>query len=441
MVEQAHLHERLGHYLWEAGKPGSHDEYEVASALLARVPPTPVRASVDQAQARVSVLSANYDVGTKEGYRALEEACHWKLGNIEADALNTLALADKGKGDAERAVARLRQALPLAEEGGNYDTICRTYSNLIYVCEQSGLHEEAGRAALDGLGLIRSKGLHLGLGGSLANNAASVLVLRGRYHEAEALLTELLSLTSVHGRARQLYVPLAEAQLRTGRFSCARESLANAAELVDLDDPYIVCSLIPVEAELLLTARRYDTAMESVRSALSRLKDIDDDTIRVDYCRLGLRIAADRVAAKGRHAEADKEEVALIVAHLPRPGPADAGAAPGSPVAAGLATALMEQRRALKSAQWEGWRDAAELWVKCARPWDAAYCWFRQAEQAANQRLARIATAATEAAELRPETSVPNRCSMTLRPWSVVPVYRNQYPNQPTKRLYWTVLG
>ena len=112
MVAQAHLHRGFAHNLLEAGKPGSHDEYEVASALLARVPPTLCGRLFYEAQARVSVLSANSDVGTKEGYRALEEARHWKLGNLEADALDTLALADKGKGDTEHAMARLRQAYP-----------------------------------------------------------------------------------------------------------------------------------------------------------------------------------------------------------------------------------------------------------------------------------------------------------------------------------------
>jgi DNA-binding CsgD family transcriptional regulator/tetratricopeptide (TPR) repeat protein len=398
-VEQAHLHERLGHYLWEAGQPGSHEEYEVANDLLASAPPTPVGASVLAAQARVSVLSANYGVARNEAQRALRKARHWKLANIEADALNTLALADQGSGDAGSAISRLHQALALAEEVGDYDAICRTCANLVYVCEQCGLHEEAGRAAYNGLTLIRSKGLHLGLGATLANNAASVLVSRGRYQEAEILLTDILSVTPLHGRARQLYVPLAEAQLRTGRYSSARESLANAVELVDLDDPYIACLFVPVEAELLLTARRYDAAMQSVQDALGRLKDVNDNTIRVDYCRLGLRIAADRAAVKGRLNPADREAIASIAAHLPYASSDINGFASGSPGGAGLTTALMEQHRALRSARWEGWRDAAELWVKCARPWEASYCRFRQGEQAANQRLTNIAATAVEAAQ------------------------------------------
>jgi DNA-binding CsgD family transcriptional regulator/tetratricopeptide (TPR) repeat protein len=389
--ERAALHERLGRYLWEAGGHGSHKELETATELLQTTAPIPARATVLAAQARGSMMMTRYERAADEARRALEEARRWELQIVEADALTTLATAESGLGDSESAIVHLRDALALAKVCDDFETICRTYGNLTFVLVRAGAHEEAGQAALEGLQLLRSRGLHLGVGATLANNAASILILRGRYKEAEELLTDILSLDVPQGRSRQLYISLAELHLRLGQHEAARENLVLAAEVARLNEPHLRVPSVVVEAELLLQEKRFDQAFDLVVDALGELEASEDVMLTADLCRLGLRIAADRAAQPSRQRSNLDEELRSLVARIPEADSAS-DASGGTALAACLATARAEERRARHGDDWECWHDAADRWVEACQPWDVAYCRLRESEHAARRRLAHHAS-------------------------------------------------
>jgi DNA-binding CsgD family transcriptional regulator/tetratricopeptide (TPR) repeat protein len=287
-------------------------------------------------------------------------------------------------------VSHLQEALTLATELDDFETTCRTYGNLTFVRLHAGQYDEAAQASLDGLAFLRSRGLHLGVGATLANNAASVLIMRGRYQEAEALLTDILSLYLPQGRARQLYIALAELQLRLGRFDLAKRNLLLAAEMDELAEPHLRVPSVVVQAELLLEERRFDEAIALIAATLDGLDSSEDSMMIADLCRIGLRIAADRAAQQARLPPT--EDIARLANLLPAiDGDEDE---PELALVACLETARAEERRARHTDDHSCWNQAAEAWIAACQPWDAAYCRFREAETAAGRRLGNLASVA-----------------------------------------------
>ena len=137
--------------------------------------------------------------------------------------LNSLAIAQVGLGHGASALDHLREAMSLAKAADDFETICRTYGNLSFVLEYVGDHSVMyGR--VEGLRALQKRGLQFGIGATLANNAASILILRGRYDEGEALLNDLLSSWSPQGQSLKLFAALVELQLRLGHVQAARQA-------------------------------------------------------------------------------------------------------------------------------------------------------------------------------------------------------------------------
>ena len=387
-AEQATLHERLGSYLWEAGSHESHQEYSLAARLLADLPGSPTEASVLAGQARVSALTAHYRQALDEGRRAVESARRWRLTAVEAGALNSLALAEAGLGHDAAAVAHLLEALHLAKMDDDFEATCRTYANLVWVSECIGNHVQSASVALEGLKHLEQRGLQLGIGSTLANNAAAILLLRGRHAEAEDILQNLLAGWSPQGQSLQLFLTLAHLQVRLGRLAVARESLYNATSLRSADDPHRLVGFTTVETELLLAEGRLDEAHNAVFAALRGIGDIEDDSMRAELGRLGLWVEADRLATSSKRSSREVlDAVTWLADHLPVAPPGEgASSAGGIVTAATLLTARLEASRANGSDDWQSWHDAAEMWRAVDRPWDVAYCLWREAQKTAEGR-------------------------------------------------------
>ena len=391
VTERATLHERIGRYLWDAGQPGSHDEYLAATELLATLPASPVQASVLAAQARASVLTTNYGQATSEATAAMNDARRWGLKTVEADSLNSLALARVGVGDPTTGVTLLRQALAIAEMAGDFEILCRTYGNLTFALERAGDYEGSVGVALSGLAALRERGLQLGVRATLANNAASILILRGRYGEGEKLLAELLAECAEPSQLFQLHITLAELRLRQGNLEGARDSLTAATELGTGGDPMSAVFVAMVDAEVRLLEEDAGGARTVIFDALVTLQDSIDDTVRMELCRLGMRVVADlnRPRAEAREATGG-DDVSWLVDRLPSPQD------PDRPSAIELAFAA-ERARAGHDEDWETWDRAAGAWEAAAQPWEVAYCRLRQAEHAASRRQSRRAQTALAA--------------------------------------------
>jgi len=399
-ADQARLYERLGRYFWEAGDNGeSHAAFSSAIELLSDDPDSPARPTVLAGLARASAVMTAYGRAAEEAAVAVDEARRAGLPEVEADALTTLgvAVAVLGNGDG---AGLIRQALALVDPGEHLEATCRSYANLVFVLEHQGRHDEACDAAVQGLDAVGRHGLELGAGAALASNTAAILFNRGRYEECAALLDDLLGRGPLQGQALQLFIERAGLEVARGHRQEARASLQSAMALAyNAEDPWVVLSLALVEAELLVLEGHSDQAWDLVVAGMRRVDATEDDEIRARMCRLGLQVEADRLTARwtrtGQHPRLDG--VSWLVGQLPD----DQRAANAPDTVAECCTARAEAARAGRQDSPETWREAAELWRLAERPRDLAYCRLREAERAAERRLARpAAEAATEAHDL-----------------------------------------
>ena len=185
----AALHELLGR-LHRAREPALR-EFERALALLP-VEPSPERASV---MLRISVqlrhgqlpsLSRRWAldalaVAQAAGAVAEEGRAHEQLGG-------TLAYG----GDADAAVAHLREAIRIATKLGNGDDLGAALNNLGDALSMLGRVDEALATFETGLEEMRHAGLALSYGAYMEANLAECELHLGRWHDARARLERLL---------------------------------------------------------------------------------------------------------------------------------------------------------------------------------------------------------------------------------------------------------
>ncbi len=120
-------------------------------ALLARVPPPEspeVRMRVEALEQRVGRLQTLFDVGKYqealgESDALLQEAEATHYVPVIAQAQYVVAQVHEQLGQASAAEARLRQAIPLAAEGGDVDTVARGFSLLHRIFVNEARYHEA----------------------------------------------------------------------------------------------------------------------------------------------------------------------------------------------------------------------------------------------------------------------------------------------------------
>jgi DNA-binding CsgD family transcriptional regulator len=389
--------ERMGCFFWEAGSP----ENSLASyrkALSALGPDeSAIHARVWGAMARGSLIMAEFDAAQNWAKQAGRAARRFESTEVLADALTTLGTAKVIRGDAT-GLDELNEGVRLARGVEDRAVLCRSYSNLILVCEFTGRLEEACQAGFDGLRLLPEYGLELPVGATLACNATEVLLRRGDYDRCEQVLAELLDGRIIRGQGLHLYVQRAELLLTRGDLAGARASLSAAAPLAEVDEPPAIGALATVTAAVLAIEGDRDGCFRTVAEALQRLEGTEDEHIRASLLTMGLRNEADeRATVPHGHAFSTERTdwLATKLAALGVPAEADVNHA------AELRAAGNELTRARGSATAEEWAAAVALWRTAARPREEAYCLLRQAEcHLARRQRTEAAAAATASWEV-----------------------------------------
>ena len=216
--------ERLGCFLWEAGRTTQSLAAYAAAADALGSDVTAVHAQVWGAQARAALIMAEFDEAVRLADRAVEAARQHGTAAVLSDALTTRGTAGALLGDAS-ALDVLREGVALARDVEDRGVLCRGYANLMVAYEVSGLPAEACAAGLEGLRLLPEYGLELAVGAALACNAANMLIRRGHYARCEEVLAGLLDGRVVQGQGLHLHLERAELQLRMGNPAGARASL------------------------------------------------------------------------------------------------------------------------------------------------------------------------------------------------------------------------
>jgi DNA-binding CsgD family transcriptional regulator/tetratricopeptide (TPR) repeat protein len=377
--------ERLGCFLWEAGRTTRSLAAYAAAAEALGSEMTAVHAQVWGAQARAALIMAEFDEAVRLADQAVEAARERGTSAVLADALTTRGTAGALLGDVA-ALAVLREGVALARDVEDRGVLCRGYANLMVAYEVSGMPGEAVAAALEGLRLLPEYGLELAVGAALACNAANMLIRRGHYARCEEVLAGLLDGRVVQGQGLHLHLERAELQLRMGNPAGARASLEAAAPLRDVDEPAVVAAVATATAELLAQEGDRDGCYRIVDQALRRLASTQDHVFRAELLVIGLRNEADRAGpVPGRSDPATAARIERLAAELDR---LPAAAPDDVSEAAHQRTAHNELARVRGCSSPEDWADAVRLWQAAEHPREEAYSLLRQTEchVAAKQR-------------------------------------------------------
>jgi len=399
-ADHAGVLERLGCFLWEAGRTTQSLAAYAAAADALGSYVTAVHAQVWGAQARAALIMAQFDEAVRLADQAVEAARQHGTAAVLSDALTTRGTAGALLGDAS-ALDVLREGIALARNVEDRGVLCRGYANLMVAYEVSGMPSEACAAGLEGLRLLPEYGLELAVGAALACNAANMLIRRGHYARCEEVLAGLLDGRVVQGQGLHLHLERAELRLRMGNPGGARASLEAAAPLREVDEPAVVAALATATAELLAQEGDRDGCYRTVDEALRRLASTQDHLFRTELVVLGLRNEADRAGPVGRRDPATTARIDRLAAELdrlPAPAPDDLGEA------AHHRTASNELARLRGCSTPEDWAEAVRAWRAAERPREEAYSLLRQTEchVAAKQRdKAAAAASAARALALR----------------------------------------
>lgn len=404
-LRAATLWERRGRYLWEAGQgSASLDAYARACALVENDPASKLQAWVLAGHGTALMQAGQYRLAAARCQQAIASARTAGASNEEGRALNTLGVALTMTGDPVRGIEATGLAQQLAEQAGSSEDIHRAYANLTFVLESAGQLQESLQVAREGIERSRKLGVQRAAGGIMLANAASVLMLLGRWQEATDVAAEAARTDVPQGVAGYLALVMAEADIGLGQFTSAKAKLDQAgAAQAWRDEPQFTALLNEARAHLSLGEPDPGAAEVHVRHGLEAVAGADLVTVTVRLCALGMRAIADQ---RSTVAMLPKPPTELLDELLRRAG-AFADTLDASlhaqtfdvlpEVAACAALVRAEHARCSGAADAASWGTVAAGWKRLQRPFPLAYALWRCAEAAAADRDS--GTASTSLAE------------------------------------------
>ncbi|WP_178379740.1 helix-turn-helix transcriptional regulator [Cryptosporangium aurantiacum] len=385
----AELTERLGRYLWEAGdSEASRQACEDAIALLADRPPSALTARLLAQRANTDVMGGRYHSGLAALEHAVALARQVGARAEEGRALNVRGVALTMVGRPNEGVSSLREALAIADDLEHLEDLYRGYGNLTYALENAGRLDEALAECRAGLERSRRLGLDRSSGAALlANNAADVLFLLGRWPEAVETALDAVR-RGAAGVAVYPHLVLAWVATGSGRFAEAERELDTAARLCERRwEPHLLGALHAGRAELALWQGDPAAARAAVRAGLDSVGDSREPALVLRLCAVGLRAEADEsfravTLARAPAARPDVTEQTQRLLACADAIVASFGDRPLLPEGSALRLlgAAEVARQRAEPGEDERWREVADAFTRLHRPYPAAYARWRQAE-------------------------------------------------------------
>ena len=372
---QGERYERLGTYLWEAGRRAeSGSAFRQAEKLLDAQPPSAVKARVMAGIALAHLQAGHYAEGQERADAALAMAQEIDARAEEGRALNISGLALGMQGD-PRGETRLRRALDIARTVNHIEDLLRGYGNLGLILEHAGRLREAADETMAGLDAARRLDLtNSRQGRLLANNASAALVLLGEWDEAEKIINEL-SLDRPPTESLYPRLTLAEIKVARGEFHQAHDLLASIEHVEHGQDPRFLGPLHAIRASLALAENNHALAVDEVTRGVEAIRSGENALELLRLCALGMKCAADQAAV----GEADRATAMVTGDWLAQHG-WDAAHSPASAEITQLVRACQAERLRIRSADTAAlWSRIADGWATLDRPYSAAYARWRQA--------------------------------------------------------------
>jgi DNA-binding CsgD family transcriptional regulator len=383
-IGAALAYERLGRYLWIAGR----DEeallaYRRAVELMPDDPPSEERALVLAAEGQALMLCDRTTESNSRCAQALAIARSVGAEAVEAHVLNTMCGNLSAIGQFDQAVRAASQARAIAGRLRLADEIHRSYTNGGGALYQAGRVEESIAIAREGIASAGEFGVERHWGDFLRGELAGRLVQLGRWREAERLLEEVIDRSPTGVHAGMAYRCLGYLQVGLGEFDAAARALDRAEQhtrrslgSMTLGPPAVA------RASLELWAGRPHAAAAVVSDCLQRVGDGEHVFFTARLYELGARACADLAArapgddlTKKRQtvtAERLLERLDGLIARI-------TGLIPPV-VLASRAACAAEYSRIGGAGDAALWADARRHRETCTNPYQAAYARWREAE-------------------------------------------------------------
>jgi DNA-binding CsgD family transcriptional regulator len=237
-VGAALAHERLGRYVWQAGRDQEAlPIYRRAVELMPSQPPSEQRAFVLAAEGQVLMLCAHIAAAEARCAEAIGIAGEVAAPAVEAHALNTMVVVHSERGAFEAAVGAAARAREIATELDLVQEIGRSYVNGSDALDQAGLVEESILLAREGVERVRELGADRGFGDFLRGEISTRLLRLSRWNEAAELLGELMahspsgfSEAMCRNHLAQLHAERGDHELATAHHRRASEVLLDASD-------------------------------------------------------------------------------------------------------------------------------------------------------------------------------------------------------------------
>ncbi|MGI9022892.1 MAG: helix-turn-helix transcriptional regulator [Acidimicrobiales bacterium] len=396
LVRRGLLQERLGCYLWAAGKSeAALAAYDEAAGLVPFEQPTAVRARVVAAQAQALMLAGRYRDSKERAEEALEVARLARARAEEGHVLATLGVDLAFLGHAAAGVTLLEEARAIAEEVGTPEDVARAWLNLAELLsgplnrlQTAATVAEQGVERVGRLGLARSYGV------SLQAIAVNTLFRLGRWTEADRFLADAMRCRPGGAAAIDLHLARAKLAVGRGQVEAAKADLAVVEELsAHAIDARYQAPLLTLRAGLALWEGDIDAARHAVATGLAIADRTDDAWFVAPLVWHGLRAEADRAElARARRSQREVEEARAEGTELrARVEALAAQASSAAPpvrqaVAAYLSLCLAEWSRVEGVSAPEAWTAAADRLDGLSQPYPAAYARMREAEALLSRR-------------------------------------------------------
>jgi DNA-binding CsgD family transcriptional regulator/tetratricopeptide (TPR) repeat protein len=393
------LHARRGWYLFQGGHGfeqalvGLHRAID----LIPPEPPSLERVEALSKLARALVLSGRPQECRRRAEEALEPARALGARAVESELLNSLGLSAAASGWPEEGLARLREALAVAQDAGDPEGIGLAFTNLSSLLGSYCRFEEAVEVALAGADACRRLGLELTHGLFCVGNAAENLIDLGRLDEADGLLATALEHDVGETTRFQLHLLRAHLAAAQGRDEAAEPHLELARALGAVDYSLEVRGQVAYVAGLIALARgRPLEARGHCAEVMALAARAEDEMTAAILLSLGLRVEAD-VAVRARARRRPGEESAaraaadaLEATWRDLRADLDPARTPSPEVDAHVALAAAERGRLEGAADPARWAAAQHAWDRLGMQQHAAYARWRRAEALLAARGTRV---------------------------------------------------
>jgi DNA-binding CsgD family transcriptional regulator len=383
-IGAALVHERLGRYLWMAGRDGDALlAYRRAVELMPDDRPSKALALVLAAEGQALMLCDSTAESNSRCEEALAIARAVGAGTVEAHVLNTMCGNLSAVGETDRAVEAATEALTIARRLSVTDELHRSYVNGSAALHEGGRVEESIAMAREGIASAHEFGVERQWGDVLRTELADRLLHVGRWREAEALLEDVIDRCPTGVIAGMAYRSLGYLRAEVGRFDAAARALDQADKQIRRSHASMTRGpAAAARASLELWAGRPEAAAAVVWDCLERTGESEHVFLTARLYEVGGRACADLASRSPADDETFRHQVATAQRLLERLDGLIARMSGVIPpvVRASRAVCVAHASRIRGAGDAALWAEARRHWESCRDPYHAAYARWREAE-------------------------------------------------------------